>query len=98
MAEFDRPSVGLRAGSTGAVIDEGLRSYMLRVYNYMTGGLVITGLVAYFANMMAVASDSASAVAQAPNGALLTQFGVLLYTSPADVGLRPGPARLRAGA
>jgi uncharacterized protein len=30
-------------------IDVGLRNYMLRVYNYMGGGLVITGLVAYFA-------------------------------------------------
>ena len=27
-------------------IDEGLRAYMLRVYNYMTIGLVVTGLVA----------------------------------------------------
>ena len=30
-------------------IDQGLRSYMLRVYNYMAGGLAITGVVAYFA-------------------------------------------------
>ena len=29
-----------------AAIDQGLRSYMLRVYNYMTGGLVITALTA----------------------------------------------------
>jgi uncharacterized protein len=28
-------------------IDVGLRQYMLRVYNYMTAGLAITGLVAY---------------------------------------------------
>jgi hypothetical protein len=30
-------------------VDVGLRSYMLRVYNYMAAGLAITGLVAYFA-------------------------------------------------
>jgi hypothetical protein len=30
-------------------IDVGLRNYMLRVYNYMAGGLAITGLVAWFA-------------------------------------------------
>ena len=30
-----------------AVIDEGLRSYMLRVYNYMASGLALTGIVAY---------------------------------------------------
>jgi FtsH-binding integral membrane protein len=29
-------------------VDEGLRSYMLQVYNYMGLGLAITGLVAYF--------------------------------------------------
>jgi uncharacterized protein len=29
-------------------IDVGLRSYMLRVYNYMTGALALTGGVAYF--------------------------------------------------
>ena len=30
-----------------AVIDEGLRQYMLRVYNYMGSGLALTGIVAY---------------------------------------------------
>ncbi len=28
-------------------VDIGLRNYMLRIYNYMTGGLALTGLVAY---------------------------------------------------
>ncbi len=32
---------------TDAQIDQGLRSYMLKVYNYMTSGLALTGLVAY---------------------------------------------------
>ena len=32
---------------TSAQIDQGLRSYMLRVYNYMASGLALTGLVAY---------------------------------------------------
>lgn len=81
MAEFDRPTIAAGAGS-GAVVDQGLRSYMLRVYNYMGLGLVVTGLVAYFANVAAVTTDSASAVAQAPNGLMLTQWGVWLYTSP----------------
>ena len=29
-------------------IDEGLRAYMLKVYNYMTTGLLLTGFIAYF--------------------------------------------------
>ena len=35
-----------RAQSTPA-IDEGLRQYMMSVYNYMASGLALTGLVAY---------------------------------------------------
>src|SRR5665213_2857710 len=30
-------------------VDVGLRDYMLRVYNYMAGGLALTGIVAYLA-------------------------------------------------
>ena len=36
------------ARPSGAVFDEGLRQHMLRVYNYMGIGLVVTGLVAFF--------------------------------------------------
>ena len=36
------------ARPSGAIFDEGLRQHMLRVYNYMGIGLVITGLVAFF--------------------------------------------------
>jgi FtsH-binding integral membrane protein len=32
-----------------AAVDAGLRAHMLRVYNYMAGGLAVTGLVAYAA-------------------------------------------------
>ena len=32
---------------SGALFDEGLRQHMLRVYNYMGAGLVITGLIAF---------------------------------------------------
>jgi len=45
--EFDRESVIQGRTASDAQIDEGLRSYMLRVYNYMTIGLVLTGLTAY---------------------------------------------------
>jgi FtsH-binding integral membrane protein len=34
---------------TPAAVDVGLRQYMLRVYNYMAGGLALTGAVAYAA-------------------------------------------------
>lgn len=51
MAEYDRRTIGMQAG-TNAAIDEGLRTHMLRVYNYMTIGLGITGVVAYFFSQM----------------------------------------------
>lgn len=35
------------AAAASAAIDAGLRSYMLRVYNWMTSGLLLTGIVAY---------------------------------------------------
>ncbi|MBN8898899.1 MAG: Bax inhibitor-1/YccA family protein, partial [Rhodospirillales bacterium] len=35
------------AATTAAVMDAGLRAYMLRVYNWMASGLLVTGAVAY---------------------------------------------------
>jgi len=46
---MNTPNLGYRVGTgaqAGAVFDEGLRQHMLRVYNYMGLGLVVTGLVA----------------------------------------------------
>ena len=36
-----------RTAGTQAAVDVGLRQYMLRIYNYMAGGLALTGAVAY---------------------------------------------------
>jgi len=35
------------AATTAAVLDAGLRAYMLRVYNWMSSGLLLTGVIAY---------------------------------------------------
>jgi FtsH-binding integral membrane protein len=70
MAEFDRPTIAAQRAGTAAAIDEGLRSYMLKVYNYMGIGLVVTGLVAWFSNQAAVADGQ------------LTAWGQLIYASP----------------
>jgi uncharacterized protein len=55
---------------TDAAIDEGLRAYMLKVYNLMALGLVITGVVAYGAFTLAVQDNQ------------LTAFGNAIYASP----------------
>lgn len=65
----DRYNYQTRA-QTGAMIDEGLRSYMLKVYNLMALGLAITGLAAFGTWQLAV------------EGGQLTSFGVALYASP----------------
>ena len=61
MADLDRRyAQGTTVGraETG-VIDQGLRSYMLRVYNYMASGVAITGVVAYLTYMFAVVDSGA---------------------------------------
>ena len=82
MSDFDRNAAAkwgagvARAGT--AEIDQGLRSYMLGVYNYMTVGLAVTGLVALGTNMLAVAGSPADAAARM--GSInLTSFGATLY-------------------
>jgi FtsH-binding integral membrane protein len=45
MADLDNRV--LRGATTAGMIDTGLRAYMLKVYNYMTGALALTGVVAY---------------------------------------------------
>jgi len=57
-----------------AAIDEGLRAYMLKVYNYMTTGLVLTGFIAYF-------FGKASVEAYVPGGVILTAVGNILFNS-----------------
>ncbi|MBX3569107.1 MAG: Bax inhibitor-1/YccA family protein [Rhizobiaceae bacterium] len=65
-----------------AAIDQGLRAYMLKVYNLMAIGLVITGLAALGTVMLATTNDPAAAVATLGNGKMLTSLGVALYGSP----------------
>lgn len=78
MADLNRRSyAGAQAGTQA--IDEGLRAYMLSVYNYMAAGLVITGLVAWLVASMAVTTDPTAGVARLSNGTLLTQFGAFIY-------------------
>jgi FtsH-binding integral membrane protein len=71
MAQLDnRYAQSGMAARAGVAIDEGLRTYMLGVYNYMAAGVALTGVVAYLTYALAV-QDGA-----------LTSFGQTLYTSP----------------
>ncbi len=84
MSDFDRNATlryGQRAGRAGAAVDQGLRSYMIGVYNNMMLGLGITGLVALGANMLTTTSDPSQAAARFGH-LYLTSMGVALYGSP----------------
>jgi len=70
MADLRNYQGRVQSGVQTGEIDQGLRSYMLKVYNLMAIGLAITGLAAYFAFTFAVSDGQ------------LTAFGAAIYTSP----------------
>lgn len=83
MAQLDnRSTYAGSAQRTGVAVDEGLRSYMLGVYNYMTAGVALTGIVAYAMTFLTTTVDPALAVAKLGNGVMLTEFGRTLYGTP----------------
>jgi FtsH-binding integral membrane protein len=75
MSDLDRnyaSPFGRAAGRVdAATVDAGLRAYMLRIYNYMSIGLAITGLAALGVYMAAKFGN-----------AFLTPFGYAMYVSP----------------
>ena len=85
MSDLDRnysSPCGRAAGRVdAATVDAGLRAYMLRIYNYMSIGLAITGLAALGIYMAAVTTDQAGAAARFGN-ILLTPFGYAMFVSP----------------
>ncbi len=80
MSDFDRniASRGFGAGRA-AVIDAGLRAYMIRVYNYMAAGVALTGVAAWLTYTQAAVTDSAGRLVG------LTPFGQTLYGGPAMI-------------
>jgi FtsH-binding integral membrane protein len=80
MSDFDRSAnarygAGVARSGVGAV-DQGLRAYMIGVYNYMTLGLGVTGLVALGAFKLGVVEDAVGHITG------LTGFGQAIFVSP----------------
>jgi len=90
MSDFDQNAAAAQYGrpltrAEAAVIDEGLRAYMLRIYNYMVLGLAITGFAALGVYMLSVTSDPSAAYQAArplARGMFLTPLGYGLFVSP----------------
>jgi len=77
MSNFDRNYALRGVGTDRAVAyDMGLRAHMIRVYNYMAGGVALTGVVAWLTYQMAVVTDSADRIVG------LTPFGQAMFGSP----------------
>jgi FtsH-binding integral membrane protein len=80
MSDFDRNYAAARRGfgaDRTIAIDQGLRAYMIRVYNYMGMGVALTGVVAWLTFNAAV-TDSAGRL-------VLTPFGQMIYSGPAVI-------------
>ena len=73
--EFNKQTSAARSSASEAIIDQGLRAHMLKVYNYMASGILLTGFVALiFFKMAIVTGDGGQIIG-------LTNFGNTIYNS-----------------
>ena len=76
--EFNKNGILNRAKAaqqSTVVMDEGLRAYMLKVYNYMATGILLTGIVALLTFKMSVVTNDAGSIVG------LTSVGNAIYMS-----------------
>ena len=75
--EFNRENILKKSKvSTSTVkLDEGLRAYMLKVYNYMATGVLLTGIIALLSFKLSVVTSADGSIVS------LTQFGSAIYLS-----------------
>ena len=73
--EFNKQSTSAKSSTSEEIIDQGLRAYMLKVYNYMGSGVLLTGFVALLFFKLAVVTGEAGEIMG------LTNFGSTIYTS-----------------
>ena len=73
--DFNKQTSTVRSSASEAIIDQGLRAYMLKVYNYMASGVLLTGLIALTFFKMAVVTSGTGEIVG------LTSFGNSIYES-----------------
>jgi len=73
--EFNKQNIQSRTAAETHVIDEGLRTYMLKVYNYMASGILITGFISLILFKLSVVTTADGSIAG------LTSIGNALYNS-----------------
>ena len=61
--EFNKQQIQSKATNTEThVIDEGLRAYMLKVYNFMASGIFLTGIIALLSFKLSVVTDGSGSI------------------------------------
>ena len=73
--EFNKQTSTVRSSASEAIIDQGLRSYMLKVYNYMASGVLLTGFIALAFFKIAVVTSREGQIIG------LTNVGNTIYAS-----------------
>ena len=74
--EFNKQNFQSKATITDThIIDEGLRAYMLKVYNYMASGILITGFISLILFKLSVVTTADGSIES------LTSLGNALYNS-----------------
>jgi len=74
--EFNKQNIQSKTKSVEThIIDEGLRSYMLKVYNYMASGILITGFISLILFKFSVVTSTDGTISG------LTSLGNMLYNS-----------------
>ncbi len=77
--EFNKQNATTRSSASEAIIDQGLRAYMLKVYNYMASGVLLTGII----SLLVFKFSGGMNITLGPTGfsGLTNPFGELLFNS-----------------
>lgn len=86
MADYETTRMHQSGVDTG-VMDQGLRAYMLRVYNYMVMAMVVTGLTSYGVFSLAFTGDPSITGLKVNSLYYLTQFGAVMFSPPLVYGV-----------
>ena len=77
--EFNKQTTSVRSSTSEAIIDQGLRAYMLKVYNYMASGVFLTGVISLLLFRLSGGYDIQVTSTGIQN---LTPIGQALFASP----------------
>ena len=77
--EFNKQTSTTRSSVSEAIIDQGLRAYMLKVYNYMASGVLLTGVI----SLLVFKFSGGMNITLGPAGfnGLTDPFGELIFNS-----------------